>query len=439
MRLNDTKRLPALLWAGFFICGLFVIGNVFERTNTFGILLAYFLTFLAFIKIWNSISAFSLLALGIIGRLILFISLPNLSDDFYRFIWDAFLFTEGHNPFNYLPIDAVELGGPGADAHLLAHVNSPTHYTCYPPLHQLPFVLGAYITSDWFTIVAIARVIFLAAEIGSYIYLKKILTLLKKPQSLAFLYFLNPLIILEGVGNLHFEILVIFLLVLSIYSFYKSKPIFQGLCLGLAVGVKLIPALFGPAMFFHWRGNKKFYLALSATIVVFLTLHPILFQDSAIGMAKSLALYFNHLEFNAPIYLILKKLVLKIWGYGATKKIATLLSVIAGIAVVWISAHGPKKGWRLEQTMLYCLTVYLLSSATVHPWYILPLVALGLLAGYIYPMVWSLLIFVTYLGYSAHDYALSLGWIVSEYLLVGLAFLYNNQLKSWLKIPSSYL
>ena len=42
---------------------------------------------------------------SIIIRLSLLVALPNLSDDFYRFIWDGRLWAAGQHPFDALPAD----------------------------------------------------------------------------------------------------------------------------------------------------------------------------------------------------------------------------------------------------------------------------------------------------------------------------------------------
>ena len=51
-----------------------------------------------------------LLGLGIIFRLIFLLAIPNLSQDFYRFIWDGHLVIMGENPYLYLPKEILEKG-----------------------------------------------------------------------------------------------------------------------------------------------------------------------------------------------------------------------------------------------------------------------------------------------------------------------------------------
>ncbi|MEZ4848050.1 MAG: hypothetical protein R3B93_05385 [Bacteroidia bacterium] len=88
-----------------------------------------------------------ILILGIFFRLIVFFALPNLSDDFYRFIWDGRLLSHGVNPFAQLPSEymlnpdqALRLG---LNTELYQGLNSPNYFTIYPPVLQGIFYLSS--------------------------------------------------------------------------------------------------------------------------------------------------------------------------------------------------------------------------------------------------------------------------------------------------------
>ena len=84
---------------------------------------------------------------------------------------------------------------------------------------------------------------------------------------------------------------------------------------------------------------------------------------------------------------------------------------------------GKQEGGKyLTQNMLFAVTVYLLLATTVHPWYLaLPLV-LCLFTRYRYPVLWTLVIFFTYINYSYDPYWENLWVVAVEYLIV-LTFL----------------
>ena len=93
---------------------------------------------------WFSITHFSyLLVAGIFFRLLLLFSIPNLSDDVYRFIWDGRLAANGINPFSHLPAEVMQIStGKGITKELFVQLNSPDYYSIYPPVLQGVF---------WFT------------------------------------------------------------------------------------------------------------------------------------------------------------------------------------------------------------------------------------------------------------------------------------------------
>ena len=103
------------------------------------------------------------------GRLFLF-SIPNLSDDFYRFIWDGRLLASGNHPFAQLPVYYIDnnISIQGIDEELFKSLNSPEYFTIYPALSQYVFWLAASLAphSVYGSVLVIKMVIF-AAEIGS--------------------------------------------------------------------------------------------------------------------------------------------------------------------------------------------------------------------------------------------------------------------------------
>ena len=68
--------------------------------------------------------------------------------------------------------------------------------------------------------------------------------------------------------------------------------------------------------------------------------------------------------------------------------------------------------------MLLVVTLYLLFSTTVHPWYITTLVVLGLFTKFKYPVVWSLMVVLSYYAYGQIDFSENFGLIALEYIVV---------------------
>jgi uncharacterized membrane protein len=76
-----------------------------------------------------------------------------------------------------------------------------------------------------------------------------------------FIYALNPLVIIELTGNLHFEAVMIFFTLLSVWLLVTNKWILASLALTLAISAKLLPIIFLPLLFITLVGKKHFMQA----------------------------------------------------------------------------------------------------------------------------------------------------------------------------------
>ncbi len=416
---------------GIYLIALFSIGNWFERYQSLPLVLSYFSAFLSYVFLLQKEEQTRLLfSAGIVARIFLFLSLPVLSDDLYRFIWDGTLLNNGIHPFEALPGTYLDQNVEGITTELYEKLNSPNYFTIYPPLNQLLFWLSVVIgQGDWLVSANVIRLVLLVADIGSFYFLRKLLIHYNRAPKPAFWYWLNPLVVLEFTGNLHFEGLVIFFVLLGMYFFEKNKKWLSAVGFGLAIGTKLLPLIFLPFLFFKGLNQHKWIIAILAGIVGVLTLLPLLNETFIAAMSESLDLYFRSFEFNASMYFIAREIGFWIYGYNNIAQIGPLLSVISFVSILSISVIGVLKKWSIPQTLLFILTVYLLFTTTVHPWYILPLVAFGILSGFWYPIVWSILIFLTYIGYSESGFELPMYIIVIEYVVTGLALLVEMRYK----------
>ncbi|WP_436517595.1 glycosyltransferase 87 family protein [Ekhidna sp. To15] len=415
-----------------YILAIFSIGNWIERHASFTLILAYSSAFFSYIFLLQKQENDRLLFnAGIIIRVLLFLSLPTLSDDLYRFIWDGTLLKNGIHPFEALPGSYLNQGIEGISQELFEKLNSPNYFTIYPPLNQLIFWVSVTIAKgDWLVSANTIRIILYAADVGSFFLLRRLLQHYGKSQSLAYWFWLNPLVILEFTGNLHFEGLVIFFVLLGVYCFEKNKKWFSAIGFGLAIGTKLLPLIYLPFLFLKGLKEKKWLIPIGAGIIGIATLLPLFNETFIIAMRESLDLYFRSFEFNASIYFIAREIGFWIYGYNKIALIGPLLSVFSVVSILTVSVIGTLKKWSVPKTLMFVLTAYLLFATTVHPWYILPLVALGILSGYWYPVVWSFLIFLTYLGYSQAGFELPIHIIVVEYVVTGLVLLVEVRTKN---------
>ena len=126
---------------------------------------------------------------------------------------------------------------------------SPGNYTCYPPLNQFFFFIATFLSpQSIFGSIIILRIFIILADVGTIILGKKILKKLNLPESNIILFALNPFVIIELTGNLHFEGVTIFLLILAIYYLLHEKFFKSAVWMALSISVKLIPVIFIPTV-----------------------------------------------------------------------------------------------------------------------------------------------------------------------------------------------
>lgn len=367
-----------------------------------------------------------LIRAAIVLRLIALAALPTLSDDVYRFIWDGRLLAHGYNPFLYLPSEilttpiAVQAGLTDA---LFQKLNSPDYYTVYPPLLQGWFAVAGTLggTNDLATVFWL-RLPILLGEVGTFWLLYRLLILMGKDDNTTrrgvLLYSLNPVVIVELVGNVHYEGLTICFLLAGLYFYKKQKDLPSATFLGLAAGVKLLPLIFLPALLEKNKVRKNLRYVLVAGIIFVV---PFLsFFDAAIveNLSTSLNLYFRRFEFNASVYYLLREAGTLILGYNPIALIGPFLALVA-LSLILFFSWSQRVSLSLSERWLFVLTTYLLCATTVHPWYVVPLIALSVLTRFGFPIIWSVLLPLTYLAYGEAPFYENLWVVAVEYVVVG--------------------
>lgn len=399
-----------------------------ERANAFALLSAFVLAFVAYIflvvkKETTSNIPFWKIGLGIgIGlRIVLLFALPNLSDDFYRFIWDGRLLNHGINPFLELPSFYYQnnLHSDFLTPDLYAALNSPNYYTVYPPVLQLIFGCATFIfPSSVVGSVIVMKLFLLFAELGTLFLLVRLLQHFQLPQKNVLLYALNPVALLEIMGNLHFEGIMIFFVLLSIWALIRQKWLFSALAISVAIAAKLLPLMFLPFLIYRlqWKSLSYFFVVGVSVLLLF---SPLLNAVFIQHLSESIHLYFSHFEYNGGIYYALRWLGYQLAGFNMIQYISPWLSLTVFAAVVYTAVRTKERDfYQLPQNMLFALTAFYLLATTVHPWYITSMIALSALTRFRYPVAWSGLIFLTYINYSYEPFHENLMLVAVEYLVL---------------------
>jgi len=371
---------------------------------------------------------YSLIKWAFFFRLLLIPAIPNLSDDFYRFYWDGLLAIEGISPFAYLPSEIMKMNLGENLIHLQSlfkPLNSPDYYSVYPPVLQLLFATAASIAgpNNQHLFAMVLKTIILLFEAGTALLLLQFLKQLQLPKKLALLYALNPLVIFELTGNIHFEAIMIFFVLLAFYLIYLNKQWLSAFIMGLAFATKILPLIFLPFLIkrIGFKNIIVYGLIVGFTFVILL----LPFADLALikNIGKSVGLYYNKFEFNASVYYLLRAVGYQIKGYNWIAVIGKLTAITTMLSIFYMAYKEHKTTIQsLFNVSLFALTLYLLLANIVHPWYIAPLVAFAVIAKPKYAIVWSLAICLSYFAYSNPNFKESFVLIGVEYLVV-LAFL----------------
>ncbi len=398
-------------------------------------------------------------------RVVFILAIPNLSQDFYRFIWDGRMILEGFNPYLYtpesflinseLPIEQAE------ELYAGMGMLNGSHFTNYPPLNQLCFIIAGIFTGKSILGSAIVlRLIIIAADFGTLYFGKKLLEKLKLPVHHIFWYILNPFIIIELTGNLHFEGVMLFFLIWSLYLLHINKWKQAAVVFACSVSIKLIPLLFLP-LFFKWfqktaipssmvektqnKTRTSLYSGISKliwfySIVGFTTLLlflPFYSSEFVNNYAQTVGLWFQNFEFNASVYYIAREIGYWFRGYNEIAIIGKILPALILLFVLYLAFFKKNKTTKqLIQSMLFAFVFYLFLSTTIHPWYISTLLILSIFTNYKFPLVWSFVIILSYLAYiniDKADKSENLYIIALEYIIVFTVFLYETLKKKSLE------
>ncbi len=387
---------------------------------------------------------------ALVFRIIFLFATPNLSQDFYRFIWDGRMLLEGLNPYLSLPEVWIANGNaPIAQAQELyngmGQLNG-SHYTNYPPVSQFCYFIAALLASKsiWGSAIVLRSIIILA-DIGTFFFGRKLLKSLHLPENRIFWYILNPFIIIELTGNLHFEAVMVFFIIWSLYLLHKGYWYWAAIILALSVSVKLIPLLFLPLFFqkfiFGQRkgfdttpiGRQELSLKLGlpkligfysiVLITVLITFAPFLSEAFFHNFKRTITLWFQSFEFNASIFFIIRWIGYQIVGWNVIETAGKILPLVTIFILLGLTFFRKNRTTpQLISAMVLGICSYYFLSTTVHPWYIAVPLSLCIFTNYKFPIVWSFVVILSYTAYIHPNFEENLWMVGLEYLIVFIVF-----------------
>ncbi|MGB5978947.1 MAG: hypothetical protein WBG62_16145, partial [Cyclobacteriaceae bacterium] len=266
--------------------------------------------------------------------------------------------------------------------------------------------------------IIVIRLFILLAEGITLMLLPRMLRSYNIPPQTSLLYSLNPLVILELTGNLHFEAWAITGLLACIYFWRKNNILTAGFAMALAVLSKLLPLITIPLFFRKKDLVRSGIFFVTAGLMVLIALIPYLDTNLLNGMKESSSLYFSRFEFNASVYYLVRTVGYWYKGYNIIATAGVVLAAIAGLLIIAFTLYYYRHKMKIPTAMMWVYVMYYCFTTTLHPWYTLMLLPLCLFSKWRFPVVWTAMVFLTYVGYTSAGYSENL-WITAvEYLVV---------------------
>jgi Glycosyltransferase family 87 len=305
---------------------------------------------------------------------------PSVSDDLYRYSWDAHVQTAGVDPYRYPP-DAPQVVGlrrsssvwPASSTcqHLgrstgCTLLNRPGDRTIYPPVAEAWFVavhvltLGSGGSRPWQ----------LAAGLVDDLTIVLIAVALRgqrrDPRQVAW-YALSPLPVIELAGNGHVDGLALLLLVAAVLALRRDHRGWAGVLIGLATMVKLYPAV---AVMAWWRrGRARMALAAAAVCVVSYLPHVLAVGTRVLGYLPG---YLKEEHYTTGSRFLL---------LGALGLPGPVTTALAFLIVSGVTVQVARASWEPAVGLAVVLAALILVTTPVQPWYAVTAAGLGALAG----------------------------------------------------------
>ena len=381
----------------------------------------YFYLFSTKIEALKTVKPWLYFAIGL--RFLLLFSIPNLSDDFWRFLWDGHLWNLGKDAFAYQPSNYLRQMGAQIEPilkEIYPNLNSKEYFTIYPPVCQAVFGFATKFGGNSIQIsVFLLKSFLFLCELGTiYLLYQPWEGMFFKRQHAAFVYAMNPLAIVEICGNVHFEGAAIFFLVLCLYFFEKflfqvknsepeqlSKLTASVAALSLAIASKLIPLMYAPILlratfprFWPW------FLGLLGIFIGFL-FFPLFHIEAFEANQASIGLYFQSFEFNASIYYILRYFGTIYYGYNPIQMLGPLLGLCTLVLILFLFLKPRRRFFHntsfvdVPKNLFIISFFYLICSTTIHPWYVLLPFLFSIFTKNNIILVWTYLVCLSYFRY----------------------------------------
>jgi hypothetical protein len=309
---------------------------------------------------------------AVLFRIPLWFTTPTLSTDIWRYLWDGRLINHAVNPYAHR-VDAPALDSLATP--LRARVDHAWMATPYPPAAELTFATIYRLAPENPTAMQIAFTLF---DLATAVVLVRLLRRLRIPEERVLIYAWNPLIVVEFAHSAHVDSLMTLWGMLAIYWLIAGHRTRSAVALALATLTKFVPALLLP-VFVRWWGVKRTLLyggLVGLAFVPFLRAGLGLGRGAqGTGIFGALRVYATQWKTNDGLFFwLVRALDARVNDPLQAAKVVVLLTLLMlGLAMLLRSEAG-------EQAVIgravLLLSVYLLLTPAMFPWYLTWLIAL---------------------------------------------------------------
>ncbi|MBL1278562.1 MAG: hypothetical protein COB30_021010 [Ectothiorhodospiraceae bacterium] len=350
----------------------------------------------------------------IIIRVIGIYGVPLYEDDYYRYLWDGYLFYHYGTPYGIPPSDHfLNTDLPGIFQHIIGLINNPDIPTIYGPTLQYSFLL-AYLFAPG-NVIAL-QILYSFIDIALIL----ILLTLSTPNRVL-LYAWSPLVVKEIIFTAHPDIVGVMLLMAALFFFVRHLKNYAVIFLSLSVCAKIFAWLFVPFILFYCTNKQR---ALFFAVVAALYFPFIGFNGSDfIGLLS----FARDFEFNSALYSLATYLMP---GIYAKAFCAGIFLVFYGIYFRhYLRTYKP--GNPAIPRGDWILGAFLLCAPVINAWYLIWLLPFGVIFRGTWVWVASASVLLTYVtGLQLNDVQMGsydlAWWVVPvEFGVIGLAVLYD--------------
>ncbi len=364
----------------------------------------YLLAAIGMLKGWWMPSMRTVVWWGIGFRLVLLPSQPILETDYYRYLWDGYVLSNGINPYLYSPaqvLDAVEKGKTESiedvvlesfsdqvrkhesAREILEEVNNPEVRTIYPPFAQILFALSSILFPcsliGW-------RLLVLFFDLMLIFSIVLLLSHLRLEPAMVIFYSWSPLVLKEFINTTHIDGIALTCLFLGIVMTITAFTYRGAIAYACSVFVKLftLPLIPFWAKGWHWREWLCF--------MVFLWGVGFMFMGGGSSTIEGVATFAHRWESNSSLVVLLEWLFqimgVPEWGKGevwfSISGVAFTLdaffaakAILMGLFVFvffyfliqFFLKHSIDDGWRIHRCFVL-VGLMLLCSPVCNPWYV---------------------------------------------------------------------